>query len=69
MARRAAGRAARGGCPGGNGAEAGCGRGDGGFDGLATYEMCSPIRGGGSMENLDRYAADYLQWMRNQGLR
>jgi len=37
---------------------------DGGFDGIATYEMCSPIRGGGSRENLDEYAARYIEWMR-----
>lgn len=37
---------------------------DGGFDGVATYEMCSPIRGGGSLENLDRFARTYLSWMR-----
>lgn len=37
---------------------------DGGFDGIASYEMCSPIRGGGAMENLDAYAAHYLRWMR-----
>jgi sugar phosphate isomerase/epimerase len=42
---------------------------DGGFNGLATYEMCSPIRGGGSIENLDHYARTYCQWMREQGLR
>ncbi|GIW96103.1 MAG: hypothetical protein KatS3mg110_4144 [Pirellulaceae bacterium] len=36
----------------------------GGFDGVASYEMCSPIRGGGSLENLDRYAQVYLEWMR-----
>jgi sugar phosphate isomerase/epimerase len=36
---------------------------DGGFDGLATYEMCSPVRGGGSIENLDQYARTYLNWM------
>ncbi len=40
---------------------------DGGFDGVATYEMCSPIRGGGSRENLDRYAAEYLRWMKENG--
>lgn len=38
---------------------------EGGFDGVATYEMCSPLRGGGSEENLDRYAARYLAWMRD----
>jgi sugar phosphate isomerase/epimerase len=36
---------------------------DGGFDGVATYEMCSPIRGGGAIHNLDRYARSYLRWM------
>jgi sugar phosphate isomerase/epimerase len=36
---------------------------DGGFDGVAAYEMCSPLRGGGSIENLDRCAAQYLRWM------
>jgi len=37
---------------------------DGGFDGLAVYEMCSPLRGGGSLENLDACARAYLAWMR-----
>ena len=37
---------------------------DGGFDGIATYEMCSPLRGGGGMDNLDRCAAQYLRWMK-----
>jgi sugar phosphate isomerase/epimerase len=37
---------------------------EGGFDGIATYEMCSPLRGGGSSENLDAYAAHYVKWMR-----
>lgn len=41
---------------------------DGGFTGLATYEMCSPIRGGGAIENLDRYATAYLEWLHKQGL-
>jgi sugar phosphate isomerase/epimerase len=36
---------------------------EGGFDGLANYEICSPIRGGGSIENLDACAATYLTWM------
>jgi sugar phosphate isomerase/epimerase len=36
----------------------------GGFDGVATYEMCSPLRGGGQMANLDRCAKQYLHWMR-----
>jgi sugar phosphate isomerase/epimerase len=41
----------------------------GGFDGLATYEMCSPVRGGGSLENLDHYARTYVRWMREHGFR
>ena len=41
---------------------------DGGFRGTATFEMCSPIRGGGAMENLDRCARAYVQWMREQDL-
>ena len=36
---------------------------EGGFDGLANYEICSPVRGGGSLENLDRAAAAYVKWM------
>ena len=41
---------------------------DGGFDGIATYEMCSPLRGGGSLENLDAHAAEYVRWMREHAL-
>jgi sugar phosphate isomerase/epimerase len=37
---------------------------DGGFDGLAVYEMCSPVRGGATAENLDACARTYLDWMR-----
>ncbi len=37
---------------------------DGGFDGIATFEMCSPLRGGGSLENLDACARAYLDWLR-----
>lgn len=33
---------------------------DGGFDGYVAYEMCSPLRGGGSEENLDRAARESL---------
>ena len=40
---------------------------EGGFDGLATYEICSPIRGGGTLENLDACAMAYLTWMREGG--
>ncbi|MBN2328163.1 MAG: sugar phosphate isomerase/epimerase [Candidatus Omnitrophica bacterium] len=38
-----------------------------GFNGTVGFEMCSPIRGGGKRENLDRYAKQFLQlfqpWM------
>jgi sugar phosphate isomerase/epimerase len=41
---------------------------DGGFDGIANYEMCSPIRGGGALASLDTYAAHYVAWMREHGM-
>lgn len=34
---------------------------EGGFDGHVAYEMCSPLRGGGSEENLDRTARASLE--------
>jgi len=34
-----------------------------GYDGWVGYEMCSPLQGGGSEENLDRCAQAFLQWM------
>jgi sugar phosphate isomerase/epimerase len=34
---------------------------EGGFDGYVAYEMCSPLRGGGSEENLDRAAKIALE--------
>jgi sugar phosphate isomerase/epimerase len=37
---------------------------EGGFDGVAGYEMCSPLRGGGSLANLDHCATQYLDWMK-----
>jgi sugar phosphate isomerase/epimerase len=40
---------------------------DGGFTGPATYEMCSPLRGGGSSTNLDRCARRYLTWLAERG--
>lgn len=36
----------------------------GGYSGPVAYEMCSPLRGGGTLENLDRYAARFLGFMR-----
>ena len=32
------------------------------FDGTVGFEMCSPIRGGGGMENLDDYAKRFLEF-------
>jgi sugar phosphate isomerase/epimerase len=40
---------------------------EGGFNGIATFEMCSPVRGGGSLENLDACAKTYLDWMKALG--
>jgi hypothetical protein len=37
----------------------------GGFDGWVSYEMCSPIRGGGSPENLEHYARRFLKYMQS----
>lgn len=34
-----------------------------GFDGPVAYEMCSPLRGGGSRENLDHCARRFLEWL------
>ena len=41
---------------------------EGGFNGIANFEMCSPVRGGGSLENLDACAARYVAWMREHVL-
>lgn len=41
---------------------------DGGFDGIASYEACSPLRGGGTEENVDRCASRYVEWMRQHVL-
>lgn len=35
----------------------------GGFDGYVIYEMCSPLRGGGSLEHLDACARRFVEWM------
>ncbi|GAB4109198.1 MAG: hypothetical protein Kow001_08910 [Acidobacteriota bacterium] len=34
-----------------------------GFNGTVGFEMCSPIQGGGGMENLDRYARKFLDFL------
>jgi sugar phosphate isomerase/epimerase len=36
----------------------------GGYSGGVAYEMCSPLLGGGGMENLDRYASKFIGYMR-----
>ncbi len=37
---------------------------EGGFNGYVAYEMCSPLRGGGALENLDAAASKSLQRIR-----
>ena len=37
---------------------------EGGFRGTVAYEMCSPLVGGGMIENLDRYARLFLEFMK-----
>jgi sugar phosphate isomerase/epimerase len=34
-----------------------------GYRGYVAYEMCSPLRGGGSEANLDRCARQFLQYL------
>jgi sugar phosphate isomerase/epimerase len=36
-------------------------------DGWVAYEMCSPLEGGGSEENLDRCARRFVTWMQAEG--
>src|SRR5262249_23484735 len=38
-----------------------------GYNGYVAYEMCSPLRGGGSEANLDRCAKRFLAWMKENG--
>lgn len=39
---------------------------DEGFNGTVAYEMCSPLLGGPTLENLDRHAAGFLEFMYSQ---
>jgi len=39
----------------------------GGYQGPVAYEMCSPLLGGGGLENLDRYARRFLEFLRAVG--
>ncbi|MEP6918024.1 MAG: sugar phosphate isomerase/epimerase family protein [Acidobacteriota bacterium] len=34
-----------------------------GFEGWVSYEMCSPLRGGGSLDTLKQYARGFLEYM------
>lgn len=36
----------------------------GGYSGAVAYEMCSPLLGGGGVDNLDRYARKFVDYMR-----
>ena len=36
----------------------------GGYDGPVAYEMCSPMRGGGGLENLDSCARTFVRWLK-----
>ncbi len=36
-----------------------------GYNGWVSYETCSPLRGGGAIANLDRYAGQFLAYMKN----
>jgi sugar phosphate isomerase/epimerase len=38
-----------------------------GYSGHVAYEMCSPLQGGGSEANLDRCAAAFVAYMREDG--
>ncbi|HYO80613.1 MAG TPA: sugar phosphate isomerase/epimerase family protein [Bryobacteraceae bacterium] len=40
---------------------------EGGFAGPIAYEMCSPLLGGGSLDNLDRYARRFIEYMKGHG--
>lgn len=37
-----------------------------GYQGWVAYEMCAILKGGGSMENLDRCAGAFLEYMRQE---
>ncbi len=39
---------------------------EGGYDGYVAYEMCSPLQGGGSLENLDHCAAQFLEYLQDR---
>ena len=36
---------------------------DGGYDGWVAFEMCAPLLGGGSLDNLDDYAKGFMKYI------
>lgn len=38
-----------------------------GFDGWVSYEMCSPVRDGGDLPTLEKYARTFLEYLSNRG--
>lgn len=40
---------------------------DAGYHGPVAYEMCAPLEGGGQIENLDRAAGIFLEFLRKHG--
>ncbi len=40
-----------------------------GYKGYVAYEMCEVLKGGGSLENLDRTARHFVEYMRNLDLK
>ncbi|GMU22869.1 MAG: hypothetical protein AMXMBFR13_29530 [Phycisphaerae bacterium] len=38
-----------------------------GYEGAVAFEMCSPLRGGGGIENLDRYARHFVECFKSWG--
>lgn len=40
---------------------------EGGYEGQIIYEMCSPLLGGGALENLDACARQFLDWLQRHG--
>lgn len=38
-----------------------------GFDGYVAYEMCSELQGGGSEQNLDKFALQFIKYMKELG--
>ena len=40
---------------------------EGGYNGAVAYEMCSPLLGGGAVENLDCYARRFLEFLQRLG--